>query len=192
MRLRATLTTGAIAGLLLVGLPTAAQADDDVVRYGNYTVRAGTTIDGNLIVRNGTLTIYGTVDGNVGQSGSGSVHVMRSGEVDGNITEYGTGGVSVAGEVDGNIAERDSGDVIIDSTGDVDGNVGERSSGTVRIRGDVDGNVGEAGTGHLVLGHTARVDGNVTEYESGDLHVWRGARVAGDIRETGAGSYLRR
>lgn len=144
-------------GTLLATLPAAAIADDDdrngdVRRSGNYVVKKGQEIDGNLTVRNGNVIIRGEVDGNVRQIGRGSVVVARSGSVDGNIVERGKGGVSVRGDVDGNITELHRGAVKIHRSADVDGNVRERGAGHLVIwRGaDIDGNVSEGGKGRLI------------------------------------------
>ncbi len=142
-------------GVLVAALPaTVAQADDDrdVFRSGAYTVKRGQEIDGDLTVRGGTVTIYGSVDGNVRQIGKGSVVVKASGDVDGNIVESGKGSVNVRGEVDGNISERGRGHVKIFRSAEVDGNVAERNKGNLVIwRGaDIDGNTSESGKGKRI------------------------------------------
>src|SRR5690606_18552668 len=118
-------------GTLLAALPAAAIADDDddrdgdVRRSGNYVVKKGQEIDGNLTVRNGNVVIRGEVDGNIRQIGRGSVVVAPSGSVDGNIVERGKGGISVRGDVDGNVTELHRGSVKILRSADIDGNVYE-------------------------------------------------------------------
>ncbi len=83
--------------------PVAAYADDVTVT-GNYTVPHGTTIHGDLTVTDGYVYIYGTVEGNVTQHGSGSVRVFRwgpiwkgDGVVTGNVTEWDDGDLIVRG-----------------------------------------------------------------------------------------------
>lgn len=152
MKLGRTLAATTAAGILLAAVPTAAHADDDVYRTGNYTVRAGQTIDGDLTVRDGTVTIHGTVDGDVRQIGKGSVIVSRTGKVDGNITESGKGAVRIHGEVDGNVSENGKGHVFVYGTAEIDGDVTERKAGNLYVyRGaDVEGDLSENGKGSLV------------------------------------------
>jgi len=78
MKISRTLAIAATSGLLLTAVPLAAHAQD-VSRTGSYTVARGQTISGDLTVRNGTVRIYGTVEGDVRQIGKGSVVVHRSG-----------------------------------------------------------------------------------------------------------------
>src|SRR5690606_8816572 len=173
MKIGRTLALTAASGLLLASIPVAAQADT-VERRGSYTVPRGTTIDDDLVVRGGTVTIHGTVEGNVRQIGKGSVIVGKSGEVDGNITESGAGSVKVRGDVDGNVSERGNGAVRVYRSGEVDGNVSERGAGKLVVRGSVDGNVSEKGKGHVLIHRTAEIDGDVTERKAGNLYVYRG------------------
>lgn len=209
MKLQRTLGVGAVAGLILVGVPSVALADD-ISRTGSYTVPAGRTIDGDLTVSGGTVTIHGTVKGNVKQTGNGTVVIGARGLVEGNVDEYGAGDITVYGTVKGNVTERvaghtrveagalvegnaaETGDGSIAVRGTVKGNVTERDAGSASIVGAVDGNVIEAGTSHLYLYGTARVNGNAYEKDSGNLYLYRGARVGGDIVEGGSGSLARR
>ena len=191
MKIARTLAIASVSGLLLAAVPVAAQADE-IRRTGNYTVRAGQTIDDDLVVRGGTVRIYGTVEGNVRQIGKGSVIVHSSGKVDGNVSESGSGHVRVYGEVDGNVAEKGSGHVRVYRNGKVDGNVAERDKGTAYVRGTVDGNVSENGAGHVYVYRTAKIDGNVYERKAGNLYYYRGADVDGNIKESGAGKRVNR
>jgi len=145
----------AAAGIGFACLPAAVMADDDdgdVHRKGNYVVKKGRDIDGNLTVRGGTVVIHGSVDGNVRQIGKGSVIVSRSGSVDGNITESGRGNVTIRGDVDGNVTERHRGHLRVHRTADVDGNLYERGRGNLVVwRGaDVDGDRSESGPGRYI------------------------------------------
>lgn len=81
MKIRRILTAGAVTALLITGVPSAAMADDDVNRKGNYTLSAGRTIDGNLTVR----------DGNVFEKSTGNLYVYRGAKVEGNTYESGSG-----------------------------------------------------------------------------------------------------
>ncbi len=160
--LKTTVVASAILALTSAGLGAPAAQADDMRRTGSYTVRAGQTVDDNLIVANGTLRIYGKVDGNVRQVGKGSVIVYSGGKVDGNIEEQSSGGV------------------IVRKGGYVDGNIKETGSGKVVIAGTVDGNVQERGKGKLLVRKTARIDGNVSERGAGKLVVKKGARIDRD------------
>lgn len=80
MKLQHKLGAGTVAGLVLFGVPSMAFADD-LSRKGSYTVPAGHTIDGNLKVSGGTVTIHGTVKGNVRQVGAGAVVIGARGLV---------------------------------------------------------------------------------------------------------------
>jgi len=191
MNIRRILATGLTAGILVAGFATGASADD-VTRTGNYTVRAGQTIDGDLKVSSGTLTILGTVKGNVTQTGTGAVIVGSSGTVEGNLAESGSGGVSVSGTVEGNVSEKASGNAVIALGGHVDGNIAESDDGNLTIKSSLNGNAYEYDGGYLLLGKNARIDGNVYERNNGNLYIYRGAQVEGDISEGGSGSRIRR
>jgi cytoskeletal protein CcmA (bactofilin family) len=191
MNIRRIVATSLTAGVLVAGFATGASADD-VTRTGTYTVRAGQTIDGDLKVSSGTVTILGTVKGNVTQTGTGAVIVGSSGTVEGNVAESGSGGVRVAGTVEGNVSEKATGNVVLPLGGHVDGNIAERDAGNLTIASSLNGNAYEYGSGYLLLGKNARVDGNVYERDNGNLYLYRGAQIEGDISEGGSGSRIRR
>ncbi|RZI95302.1 MAG: hypothetical protein EOO67_02845, partial [Microbacterium sp.] len=86
MKTSRILAIGAAAAIIATAVPTAAMADD-TVRTGSFTLAAGKTISGDLIVTGGTVTIHGTVKGDVRQRGAGSVIVGTRGDVDGSVTE---------------------------------------------------------------------------------------------------------
>lgn len=189
MKIVRTAAATAAACLLLVATPTVSQAHVD--RTGDYTVRAGKTIKGDLTVRNGTVRILGTVEGYVNQIGSGSVFVGESGEVQGNLWESGKGSVKIHGTVGGKVEETGKGSVRIYSSGDVTdgvvefnnghvrlddgGQIGgafERGPGSVKIRGVVDGGVSEYGRGNLLVGKTGRVGISLDENGDGSVKLY--------------------
>ncbi len=182
------LAASAASALALFAVPMTASADDVSVT-GNYTVAAGTTIDGNLTVRNGFVHIRGKVDGNVRQIGPGRVRVFARGAVDGNINETGAGEVRVDGTVDGNVSERGLGSLFITRKGRVDGNALERGRGGIAINGYLDGNAEEWDIGSIVIG--GYVDGNAIERSIGDIVIRRGGTLKGDAEENGPGRVIR-
>lgn len=172
MNIRRTLAVTAAASLLLAAAPSAAQAD--VTRTGDYTVEAGKVVRGDLTVRRGTVTILGTVTGDVRQKGKGSVVVGTGGEVEGTVKESGKGSISL---------ERGS---------EVGGGLEESGVGSIKIYGSVGtdpdgGYVEESGKGSVIVGKSGRVHGNVWEKNSGNVRVNRGGELAGQIIERGPG-----
>ncbi|PKN80240.1 MAG: hypothetical protein CVU47_09430 [Chloroflexi bacterium HGW-Chloroflexi-9] len=123
------------------------------------------TVTGNIRITDGTLIVNGRVEGNVQQSGSGSVVVGAGGVVTGNVREQGDGDVLVAGTVEGNLEETGAGSVLV--SGLVDGNVSERDSGNLEISGTVNGNATERGVGDVIITEGGFVDGNVSERDAG-------------------------
>ena len=162
----ATLAT-AVAALLAMTAGVAA-ADDLVIR-GDYTVRYGDTLDAEVKMHGGTLTVHGKVDGNIDQYGSGSVIVGSRGYVNGNIQERDAGRVDIRGELNGNIDEAGGGPVIIGRHAYVNGNLKEKHAGNVEVRGRVNGDVDEEGRGSVFLYRSARVSGDVTEKGAGTI-----------------------
>ena len=125
----------------------AADSEGDREYSGDTTITEAGRVKGNVTIWNGTLTVLGTIEGNVAQRGSGGVEV-NGGFVKGNVDERGDGGVLVSadGTVEGNIFERNTGDVDIGSGGGealVKGNVCERGAGAVNVGPDamVEGNI---------------------------------------------------
>ena len=88
-RIPLRIATMAVAIAAVFAMSTGVALADDLVVKGDYTVRSGRTVDDNIKIYNGTLTVKGTVDGNVEQYGPGSVVVSSRGHVDGNIEETG-------------------------------------------------------------------------------------------------------
>lgn len=207
-----------VTGDRVVGSGTTIRGDLEV-RQGDATVAEGAVITGDLIVRDGNARVFGTVRGNVRQSGPGGVSVGEAGRVHGGVIEVSGGSVSVSGKVLGpvGVIERDAGDVTV--RGQVE-KVDERGDGTVRVRdgiysevrgsimefdaGDVivflksrDGDVVERGSvGYIIEKGTGgiivlgEVRGNVREVGEGDLSLRETALVAGNAVESEAGDVL--
>lgn len=153
-------------------------------RNGNLDLTGDCAIEGrvkgNVKIKNGTLTVLGTVEGNIEQEGAGSVIVTAEGSVKGNLKEQGDGDVEVSGTVDGNIEEEGSGNVVVQGT--VTGNVKEKDAGSVEIGGTVQGNVEEEGAGNVTITASGVVHGNVTEKNAGT--VTNGGSVIGNISQS--------
>lgn len=161
---------------------------DDIVYMGDTTIAADETIEDNIRIVDGTLTILGTVEGNIRQSGAGSV-VVDGGLVTGNIDEDGDGDIVITaeGEVTGNITERGFGDILIEEDGLLTGNAAERGFGGIRLESGatVEGNLDESGPGDVVL-IDSLLEGNLIERGPGAITV-TDAEVRGNIDEWGPG-----
>ena len=120
----------AAAAVTMLAL-SAAPAFADVVKRGNYTVRAGVTIDDNIKVYGGTLTVNGKVEGNVYQYRGGSVIVGRYAYVDGNVEEERAGRVEVRGRVEGDVEEKGAGNLLIYPSARIAGDISESGSGRI-------------------------------------------------------------
>lgn len=135
---------------------------------GSLEIARHTTVNGNVTVNMGEITVLGVVNGNV----TGNMGTIRvNGAVNGNV-EANMGEVNINGNVSGDVKAR-MGEVIVD--GIVGGNV-EADLGSVVIRGSVGGDVisglGEVRVPGEILGGissngkrviiTGEVDGDVT------------------------------
>ena len=131
----------------------------------NCAIYASTTVNGKVSMKNGTLKVYGVVNGDIKQSGAGHVYVRYYGLVDGNITEKDGGRVQVEGHgsVTGNITENGSGYLNLFGYASVGGNVTEKDGGHLRVldHATVDGNVNEEDGGVCTIQNTASVNGNL-------------------------------
>lgn len=75
--------------------PSTAAGDEDTTKArkqhdhsSSYTVEDGETVDGDIVVRGGDLTVYGTVNGDAMVVG-GTIYVKKSGRITGNATVVG-------------------------------------------------------------------------------------------------------
>lgn len=142
--------------------------DEDITRAaGDLEIPAGTSVNGNVALNLGELTVYGIINGNV-DNNLGEVKII--GEVIGDVTAN-LGQVVVDGFVSGDVASR-MGEVVIN--GSVGGNV-NAGLGTTRVNGTVGGNI-DSGFGDLTL--NGSIDGNVNS-KGGNIYI--GGAVNGDV-----------
>jgi cytoskeletal protein CcmA (bactofilin family) len=170
---------------------------DDDLYVGGGTISIAGTVNGDASVAGGTVTLTGTVDGSLNVSG-GTVDVL--GEVAGAVRVTG-GTIRIQGTVGRDLVifggtatiEPDaeiSGDVA-GGTGSltVGGTVGGdvlAASGTIRISGTVDGSV-EVGVGELVIESGAVVNGDVLYRSDRDAQISDGAEIGGTVERTERG-----
>lgn len=180
MRRIISLSVSVALGLTaLAGAPVAATIyEGDQSFRGDTQVLAGDVIKGNVTITDGTLIVYGRVEGDVMQRGDGDVRVVAM-----------FGPAVVTGDVD----ERDDGDVVVGFTGAVvAGDVHERDGGYVAVGQDgiVGGNVVERGPGDVSLDGYAAIEGDVAEQGPGDMLVLWNSLVGGDVCERGPGAIM--
>ncbi len=193
-----TLTVVAVASMLIamMGVPAAAfDYEGDQFFVGDMTIAAGDTVKGNVTIKNGTLLVYGIVEGDVLQKGKGDVEVLAGGLVMGSIDERGPGRVYLefdeGGTVEGSIYERGRGSVEVYTNSLVKGDIVERGSGDVRVANNsvVEGSIYE-NSGGLVLVDAfdvpSLVKGDVYESGPGGLHIFN-STVEGSLTERGSG-----
>lgn len=174
-------------GLAAFAAAPIAARDFEGDRYftGNKTVASGDTYKDDVTVKNGTLTIYGEIEGDVKQVGFGNV-VVRGGEIKGNVTEKNGGAVKVLadGEIYGHVYESGKGGVIVRGGSEVQGSVFEKWNGDVVVRGydsEVYGSVKERHAGSVYITERGEVDGNVCELGVGTVRVNTGGYVDGSV-----------
>lgn len=160
---------------------------------GDTTIAAGDTVLGNVTIRRGTLTVEGTVEGNIVQLGAGDVLVgscdfFSFGIVRGSIYELGSGDVFICfGSVEGDVNERGSGSVF-GNTGSIIGNVSESFEGEVLVTMTyIEGDIVERGPGDVEFSDD-QLEGNIHESGDGDATAVGFATVFGDVTERGRGS----
>lgn len=144
---------------------------DCIARYGGYI---NVAVNANVVANGATCTIgpNGSVDGNITQTGPGSVIV--EGTVNGDIEEDGHGSVVVHNSFNGNIKEKDSGGVrVVLGNGELyDGNIEEEGPGDVSV----------------VVNGTGRFNGNINEKDRGNLTTSGTGHFNGNTKEEGPGS----
>ena len=195
----------AVAATLLTAAPVAAgdfrgddsvnvaadETVDDDLYVGAGTVSIAGTVNGDATVAAGTVSVTGTVNGSLNVAG-GTVDVL--GEVTGAVRVSG-GTVRVAGSVGrdlvlfGGSATVDSGAVI---GGDLAGGTGTLTvvgtvegdllagSGTIELVGTVNGSV-EVGVGTLTVAPSAVVGGDITYTSDREANIADGAQVGGEV-----------
>lgn len=160
--------------------------DDGRVIIGDATIAEGVTVERNIRIINGTLTVLGVVEGNIRQSGAGSV-IVDGGLVKGNIHEQDEGDITITagGLVEGNAIERDAGDLVIDGGSTLKGNALEHDAGQVRIEADslVEGNAIERDEGDIIVADGSTLKGNAIERDAGGVRIESGSLVEGNAIE---------
>ncbi len=167
---------------LSLGLTASAKADD-VYYTQNTVIGPNQTISANIYITNGTLTVRGTVEGNIYEFGFGSV-VVNGGLAKGNIEETAGGSIRVlnTGEVEGNLTEMGNGSATVSSFSLVKGNVFESDGGDIIVDSSlVEGNLEEAGAGSVIVRNVSLIKGNVFESEAGTCKVDSTSDVEGSV-----------
>lgn len=165
--------------LLLAAVPVASA--QEVRSGGSVTVPAGAVVD-DLQVLGGTVTIAGTVDGDV--SGvAGTVVVTDTGRVTGDLS-VAAGSVVIQGVLEGTLSGG-VGDVTVAEGASVGGDL-LVGAGSLTLDGAVGGSV-EAGVATLVVGPTATVGGDLRYDDDTDATIAAGATVAGVTERTSLG-----
>ena len=170
------LLTGVLILVLILGAVVAGSAgaatetliNEDINKAaGNLEIPSSTTVNGNVTLNLGELTVLGVVNGNV-HSNMGEVSII--GDVNGNV-EANMGQVVISGNVGGDVKAR-MGEVIVD--GSVGGNL-TADIGAVSVGGNLGGDI-DSGFGELII--NGAVAGNV--YSKGGNVVINGI-VEGDV-----------
>ena len=164
---------------------------EDDLYIGAGTVTIAGTVNGDATIAAGTVTVTGTVTGSLNVAG-GSIEVL--GTVEGAVRVSG-GTVRIAGSVGRDVVTF-GGTTTIQSGAEVGGDVAG-AGGTLSIAGGVTGDVlagagmleitGSVGgsvetqVGELVIGPEATIGGNVTYTSSREARVADGATINGTI-----------
>jgi cytoskeletal protein CcmA (bactofilin family) len=167
-----------VTAIILVGVvPGVAAAEERT--GGSVTVGETETVSEDLTAIGGSVTIRGTVDGDV-QAIAGSVVIEDGAEVTGDV-EATAGSVRIDGNVTGNVTAT-GGAVSIGQSGAIGGTL-NASTGSIVIAGSVDGDA-RLGAGSITLAPTATFGSDV-EYNVGDDGEFtnNNASVAGEVTE---------
>lgn len=177
LALAAPVVAGDFRGADSVTVAEGETIDDDLY-VGAGTITIAGTVNGDATVAGGTVTVSGTVTGSL-NVGGGTVDVL--GDVEGAVRVTG-GTVRIAGSVGrdvvvlGGTASIEPGAVV---GGDVAG-----GTGTLTIAGSVAGDL-KAGSGTIRLTSTSSIEGGV-EAAVDELVIEAGAAVGGDVDYTSA------
>ena len=160
-------------GLSLLPAGTAGTAGE-VVRNEDIKEAAGkleiprnTTVNGNVTLNLGELTVFGIVNGNVA-SNMGQINII--GDVNGDV-EADMGQIVISGRVSGDV-QAHMGEVVVD--GSVGGNL-FADLGAVKVSGGIGGNI-NSGFGELLIDGTVAGDVNS---KGGDIII--NGIVEGDV-----------
>lgn len=165
---------------------------DDDLYVGAGTVSIAGTVNGDATVAAGTVTITGTVDGSLNVAG-GTIDVL--GDVTGAVRVSG-GTVRIAGTVGRDVVifggtttiEPDAeigGDVAgaggsVTVSGTVAGDL-LAAAGTIEVRGTIDGLI-DVAVGDLVIGPDAVVGGDVTYTSEREARIEDGSQIGGSVQ----------
>jgi hypothetical protein len=183
--------------VLLAGAwATTARADVDCSQFKNNTIRQ--TVNDNVVADGYTciISVKGFVNGNLTQTGFGSVVIY--GGINGNVYESGTGHISVVGGlVEGDLNESDVGNLMVRDGADVNGTLTETGPGRVDVvvseGAVVKGDIFEYGAGQVyVTTESGSYEGTVFEEDIGNviLLVGEGTVFKGNAEENGNGSLI--
>jgi cytoskeletal protein CcmA (bactofilin family) len=167
-----------IAAIILVGIvPGVAAAEQRT--GGSVTVGENETVSEDLTAVGGSVSIRGTVEGDV-QTIAGSVVIEDGAEVTGDVAAT-VGSVRVDGNVSGNVTAA-GGSIFIGRSGTIGGAL-NASTGSIVVAGTVDGDA-TLGAGSITLAPTAAFGGDVEYNVDGDgTFTDNGASVAGELSE---------
>ncbi len=150
------------------GAATETVINEDINKAaGSLEIPRSTTVNGNVTLNLGELTVLGVVNGNV-NSNMGEVNI--AGDVNGNV-DANMGQIVISGNVGGDVKAR-MGEVIVD--GSVGGNL-TADLGAVSVGGNLGGDI-DSGFGELII--NGAVAGNV--FSKGGNVVINGI-VEGDV-----------
>ena len=147
---------------------------DDDLYVGGGTVSIAGTVNGDATIGAGTVTMNGTVNGSLNVAG-GTVDVL--GDVTGAVRVSG-GTVRIMGSVGRDLVIF-GGTATVEAGAEIAGDVAG-ATGSLTVAGTVHGDL-RAGTGTMILAGT--IDGDV-EAGVGDLVVESGAVIGGDVTYT--------
>lgn len=173
-------------------------SEDAVISEDQYVTAMSAivegTIDGDLTIFSGNVTISGTVTGSVTTFSSGTVHITETGSVGGSLNGA-AASLRLAGSVGSDVFFT-AASVVIEDTATV-GRDAISFGGTFRVEGSVirdvrgrtfrisiDGDVGgdvDVATQFLSVGPTAVIAGDVLYRSPGDADFAAGATVDGTI-----------
>jgi hypothetical protein len=178
---------------LAFGMIGSASAAVNCNSFPNSTISGSVNDDVVAVGYNCTIAATGFVNGNLIQSGPGSLLIR--GVVNGGVEESGSGSISiVGGRVGGGVTEADGGNVVLRRGASVNGGVEESGPGDVRVTVDLPGVVNadiiESGTGSVFIdANTGSYEGSVFEFDDGSVAITVDARMSfkGNVEEYGVG-----
>lgn len=164
---------------------------DDDLYVGAGTVSIAGTVNGDASVAAGSVTITGTIDGSLNVAG-GTIDVL--GDVTGAVRVSG-GTVRIAGTVGRDVVIF-GGTTTIEPDAEIGGDVAGAggsvmvggtvagdllaAAGSIEVRGTIDGSI-DVSVGDLVIGPDAVVGGDVTYTSERDARIDDGADIGGSV-----------